>query len=71
MRTVPAFKGNIYNLRKFLQAADLVKFANIAPTTAERDLDLNLLRTIIVETKQPEAVLPAPPLAGEGRGKKE
>ncbi|MDR1123209.1 MAG: hypothetical protein LBL61_01055 [Elusimicrobiota bacterium] len=64
MRTVPAFKGNIYNLRGFLQSADLVKFANVAPTAATRDLDLNLLRTIIEETKQPEPVIPAPPVAG-------
>ncbi|MDR0734204.1 MAG: RusA family crossover junction endodeoxyribonuclease [Elusimicrobiota bacterium] len=70
MRTVAAFKGNIYDLRKFLQSADLVKFANAAPTAAERDLDLSLLRTIIEKTKQPETAIPPSPPAGEGRGER-
>jgi hypothetical protein len=54
MRTVAEFNGDIYDLRKFLNSADLVKFAKVLPTCGERDLDINLLRTIINDTKQPQ-----------------
>jgi hypothetical protein len=54
MRTVPAFKGDISALRKFFKSADLVKFAKVVPSEAERDLDISELRAIIINTKQPE-----------------
>lgn len=54
LRRLSAFKGDAQLLARFQQSADLVKFAKVTPSAAERDGDIRAVKTIIEDTRPKE-----------------
>lgn len=53
LKKTPEFKGDLRQLGDLQRSADYVKFAKVEPTQAQRDADINNMRSIIIDTRPP------------------